>query len=190
MGAILTQNTSWKNVEKAIGNLKRARLLDPRKLARVPKGRLERLLRPSGFFRVKAQRLRSFLKYLEGDYRFNLSKMKRHPLPRLRRELLGVPGIGPETADSILLYALDKPAFVIDAYTRRIFQRHRLISDGASYEEVQRHFADVLPPSVRRFNEYHALLVRVGKDLCKKRTPLCSQCPLNGFLGFRWRGES
>lgn len=140
VGAILTQNTAWTNVEKAIANLKRGRLLHPKKLLRLPPERLAALIQPAGYFNVKTKRLRNFLKFLTNGYHGRVATMKRRPWPALRQELLAVNGIGPETADSILLYALGKPVFVIDAYTKRILSRHYLAKKETSYEDLQRFF--------------------------------------------------
>lgn len=180
VGAILTQNTSWKNVSVAIHNLKKARALTPRGLRRLSPTALERLIRPSGYFRVKARRLRSFLDFLFRRYRGNLSRMFRIPLAELREELLGVNGIGPETADSILLYAGELPTFVVDAYTRRIFHRHLLLKENGTYDETKRLFQENLPVDVRLYNEYHALIVNLGKDYCRPR-PRCEDCPIEGL---------
>lgn len=177
MGAILTQNTAWGNVERALAALRARRLLDPARLSGLPLPRLARLIRPSGTFRVKARRLRAFLAYLLARHRGSLARLSRAPLDSLRAELLGVPGIGPETADSILLYAVGRPVFVVDAYTRRVLARHRLLSPRASYEEVRAFFERHLPQDPRLFNEYHALLVAVGKHYCRSR-PRCAECPL------------
>ncbi|MBM3246770.1 MAG: endonuclease III domain-containing protein [Candidatus Omnitrophica bacterium] len=178
VGAILTQNTSWANVEKAIANLKRNRLLEPAKLYQIPQKRLAGLIRPAGYYNIKAKRLRNFLRFLLEDYKGNLSSMSAADTPALRQALLAVNGIGPETADSILLYALDKPVFVVDAYTRRIFFRHRLIKEGAAYQEIQDLFMKNLKKDVELFNEYHALLVKLGKDFCLKTKPRCEICPI------------
>jgi len=177
VGAILTQNAAWPNVERAIANLKRARKLDPRAILALSGAELQRLIRPSGFFRVKARRLRSFVDYFVTQYQGSIARMRREPLARLRPELLAVHGVGPETADSMLLYALDKPVFVVDAYTRRILERHRLIAHKAGYEDVRAVFEDSLPRRVKLYNEYHALLVRLAKTHCRPK-PHCDDCPL------------
>jgi endonuclease-3 related protein len=182
VGAILTQNTAWSNVERAIFNLRKARVLHPDRLRRVPKARLARLLRPSGYFNVKAGRLRSFLGWFHLRFGGSLDRMFATPLGRLREELLGVNGIGRETADSILCYAGDLPVFVVDAYTRRILSRHGLSDPGADYEEVRVLFERSLPQKVSVYNECHALLVNVGKNFCRPRNPRCEQCPLEPFL--------
>jgi endonuclease-3 related protein len=184
VGAILTQNTAWTNVERAIANLKRAGLLSPDSLARVSLGTLAGPLRPSGYFRVKARRLRSLILHLRRHHGGRLQRMLARPLPTVRAELLTIPGIGPETADSILLYAGNHPVFVVDAYTRRIFSRHRLVSPEVSYERLQRTFMEHLPRDPALFNEYHALLVHVGKEFCRSR-PRCGPCPLRFDLGGR-----
>jgi endonuclease III related protein len=179
LGAVLTQNTSWANVEKAIANLKKKRLLKLDKLYRLPQRRLSALIRPAGYYNVKAKRLKNFLKFLIAAYGGDLKQMRRKGAGVLRRRLLGINGIGPETADSILLYALNKPVFVVDAYTRRIFSRHRFIDPGADYRQLQELFMQGLKKDVKLFNEYHALLVRLGKEFCLKNKPKCGLCPLN-----------
>lgn len=177
VGAILTQNTAWANVERAIANLRAAGALSPRALRDRPLGELARLIRPSGYFNIKAHRLRAFIDHLFTRHGGDLRRMLRHPSDRLRAELLAIPGIGPETADSILLYAANRPVFVVDAYTRRILARHRLVSPAIDYHALQALFAGHLPHDPRLFNEYHALLVRVGKEFCRAR-PRCEACPL------------
>lgn len=179
VGAILTQNTSWANVEKAIGNLKQKKLLAPRKLYRLPREKLAALIKPAGYFNIKTKRLKNFLDFFLKTYKGNLKKMAPLDSASLRQELLGVNGIGPETADSILLYALHKPVFVIDAYTKRILLRHRLIREDADYDEIQNLFMQNLKDKLNLFNEYHALLVRLGKEFCLKKKPRCQICPLN-----------
>jgi len=177
VGAILTQNTSWANVEKAIANLKSADRLTPEALRALDHAQLAELIRPAGYFNVKAKRLMSFLNWLFENYGGRLQDLESVNAHRLRAELLSVKGIGPETADSILLYAFDRPIFVVDAYTARVAVRHHLIEPDASYEQLQDLFQSNLPQDVRLFNEYHALLVRVGKEFCKP-TPKCPACPL------------
>jgi endonuclease III related protein len=179
VGAILTQNTSWRNVEKAIQRLKMNGVLNPGGIHHLKKSQLAPLIRSSGYYRIKADRLKSFVDFLFEGYGGDLKRMKRERLAELRKELLGVKGIGPETADSILLYGLEKPIFVVDAYTKRILSRHGMISEKASYEEVQKLFMDHLPPDEKLFNEYHALFVHLGKMVCKK-SPKCDICPLKG----------
>jgi endonuclease-3 related protein len=178
VGAILTQNTSWQNVEKAIRNLKKAGVLHPQRLLGLPQRRLAGLIRPAGYYNIKAERLKEFLNFFARDYRAQVRRMSLAGLARLRQQLLSVKGIGPETADSILLYALQKPAFVVDAYTKRILARHRLISEDAEYKEVQNLFLKNLKKEVKLFNEYHALLVKLGKEFCLKNKPKCQNCPL------------
>ena len=180
VGAILTQNTTWKNVEKAINNLKRANLLEPKALYRLPYEILVELIHPVGFFNIKAKRLKAFLNFLFEEFQGNLEEMFSLEMEGLRKKLLSIPGIGPETADSILLYAGGKPSFVVDAYTRRILSRHGLIHEEASYEEIRELFMDHLPSDVGLFNEYHALLVELGKRFCKTK-PHCKGCPLEVF---------
>ncbi len=179
IGAILTQNTNWKNVERAIQNLKDAGVLDLEGLLRLPEDRLTELIRPAGYFRVKARRLRAFLEWLRNKGGFE--PLQHQSLEQLRQELLQVYGIGPETADSILLYALNRPVFVIDAYTRRILGRHG-VRPGKSYEDYRRWFEQRLPRETWLFNEFHALLVEIGKRYCK-RDPQCEGCPVQGVWG-------
>jgi endonuclease-3 related protein len=178
VGAILTQNTAWTNVEKAMANLKRARLLYPGRMHRVHAARLARLIRPSGYFNLKAKKLKAFTRYLFAEHRGGLARLFRFDTATLREELLAVYGIGPETADSIILYAARQPIFVIDAYTRRIMARLGLARDDASYDQLQRLFMENLPREEPLFNEYHALLVALGKNICKKSVPRCAECPL------------
>ncbi|MBN1509335.1 MAG: endonuclease III domain-containing protein [Sedimentisphaerales bacterium] len=178
VGAILTQNTSWSNVAKAIANLNTAGRLEPTALHALDTGELETLIRPAGYFRLKAKRLRNFTQWLFDDYEGSLERLDEIDTRRLREELLGISGIGPETADSILLYALDRPVFVVDTYTARVAVRHGLIEPELTYDQLQDLFASNLEADVSLFNEYHALLVHVGKDFCKPK-PKCAGCPLN-----------
>ncbi len=182
VGAVLTQNTSWKNVERAIHNLREADLLEPHALDGVPVEELEELIRPAGYFRIKAKRLRSLLKFLIERYDGSLDAMFQTSLSELREQLLGVHGIGPETADSILLYAGELPSFVVDAYTHRVFARHGWIGFDADYHQIQDYIQGELPQDVPLYNEYHALLVRLGKDFCRKTNPKCRECPLHDLL--------
>ena len=188
VGAILTQNTSWKNVEKAIENLREKGVLTCHGIHHLRKSQLAALIRPSGYFRIKAERLKAFIDFLILNYEGSLERMRSEPLGGLRGKLLAVRGIGPETADSILLYGLKKPAFVVDAYTRRVLTRHRVVPEKASYDEVQRFFMDPLPADERLFNEYHALIVRLGKTVCNK-TPKCDICPIKGIEHRAWSKE-
>jgi endonuclease-3 related protein len=177
VGAILTQNTAWRNVEKAIKNLKDQKLLSPQKLFDLPHSELANLIRPVGYYNIKTRRLKSLLAFLKEKYHFNLTKMSKTDTSILRAELLGVSGVGNETADSILLYAFNRPVFVVDAYTKRVFARHKLFSSKATYSEIQQIFMDNLPKDVKIYNEYHALIVRLAKEHCKKE-PECQNCPL------------
>ncbi|HEX9021912.1 MAG TPA: endonuclease III domain-containing protein, partial [Nitrospirota bacterium] len=170
------------NVEKAIANLKQGRLLTPTRLFGTPPRTLASHLRPSGYFNIKTKRLKHLLSFLMDGYGGSIRKMFAEDPVVLRRKLLEVNGIGPETADSILLYAGEKPVFVVDAYTRRIFSRHGFIASDAGYHEMQRLFMDSLPRDPRLYNEYHALIVRLGKERCKKSNPLCEGCPLEPYL--------
>lgn len=178
VGAILTQNTNWENVERAILNLKKARVLTPTALYAISIARLAGLIRPAGYFNIKAKRLKNFLHFFFNEYKGSFEAMSREEAKVLREKLLHVNGIGPETADSILLYALNKPIFVVDAYTKRIFYRHNMILRDAEYHAVQNVFESGLDKDVRMFNEYHALIVRLGKEFCRPR-PRCEKCPLN-----------
>jgi len=182
VGAVLVQNTSWQNVRRAIGTLRDSDLLEPHALYAVPEAELQELIRPVGYFRIKAKRLRSLLKFFIERYDGSIEAMFRTSLSELREQLLGVHGIGPETADSILLYAGGLPSFVVDAYTYRIFSRHGWISFDDGYEQIQEYFQNGLPDDAAMYNEYHALLVRLGKDYCRKTGPKCAVCPLRELL--------
>ncbi len=179
VGAILTQNTAWINVEQAITNLRRARLLTPSAIKRIPLPQLAQLIRPAGYFNLKAKKLKAFVRFLFERYHGKLADLFQLDLGTLRDELLAVYGIGPETADSIILYAARKPIFVVDAYTRRIFARLGLAHDQASYADLQALFMANLPHDVPLFNEYHALMVALGKNICVARVPRCPGCPLS-----------
>jgi endonuclease-3 related protein len=170
VGAILTQNTAWRNVTKAITNLKARNLLSPRALYDVP-----------GYYNIKARRLKHFADFLYQESDGDLDRLLAENLDTLRERLLSVNGIGPETADSILLYAGKKPTFVVDAYTRRILFRHNLIPEEGPYDELQSFFMDCLEPDPKMFNEYHALLVHLGHTYCLRREPKCGECPAKGW---------
>lgn len=177
VGAVLTQNTAWHNVAQAIANLQREGLLEPEALLRAEPDRVKALLAPAGYYNIKYDRLMGLLRFLDG-YGMDLERLRSLPLETLRVELLEVKGVGPETADSILLYALQRPVFVVDAYTRRLFSRLGYESmPQASYSEVQHFFMDALPPDTSLYNEFHALIVVHCKDTCKKK-PLCEGCCL------------
>lgn len=178
VGAILTQNTNWANVAKAIDNLKRHKVLTVQKLYRLRQKRLAGLIRSAGYYNIKARRLKNFLDFFIRNYQGNIRKLSRVNTQGLRAKLLSVNGIGQETADSILLYALNKPVFVADAYTRRILSRHKIVKPDAGYPEIQKIFTQNLKEDQKLFNEYHALLVRLGKDFCLKNKPKCDTCPL------------
>ncbi|WP_206202403.1 endonuclease III domain-containing protein [Thermodesulfobacterium sp. TA1] len=181
VGAILTQNATWKNVEKAINNLKQKGFLNPQALYELSLDKLAELIKPSGFYNLKAKRLKTFVEFLVVNYQGDLNLMFQQPLPKIREELLNLKGLGKETVDSILLYAGNLPVFVVDAYTYRILNRHLLISEEANYDEIQAFFMENLPLDPALFNEYHALLVACGKTFCKKVTPVCDPCPLKGI---------
>jgi endonuclease-3 related protein len=181
VGAVLTQNTAWSNVERAIANLKRARALTPQAIAAAPHKRLASWLKPSGYFNIKAKRLKAMCRWLIGQGGVRaLARMNTHDL---RAALIAVHGIGPETADDIVLYAFERPAFVIDAYTRRLFARLGLISGNEGYETLRHMFENTLKPDVRIFNEYHALIVAHGKAVCRTR-PRCAVCCLSDICRF------
>jgi len=182
VGAILTQNTSWTNVEKAIENLKQADMLDLARLRDVHPRTLARLIKPSGYFNIKAKRLKAFVDWTWEEFGGDLDAMFERDVRSLREDLLSVKGIGPETADSILLYAGGLPVFVVDAYTYRICRRHRLILEDATYDEIAEFFTDCLPEDVALYNEYHALLVVLGKTICKRRKPRCEVCPVRDLF--------
>jgi endonuclease-3 related protein len=186
VGAVLTQNTNWSNVSKAIDNLKNENLMTFEKLHELPVESLAQKIKPAGYFNIKAARLKNLLNFIGTEYGGSLEDMFALEKQCLREEILTVKGIGPETADSILLYAGNKPVFVVDAYTHRIFTRHDLVSPEDGYYELQEYFMLSLPEDTALFNEYHALIVRLGKEFCKKSKPLCRQCPLGTLDGFEY----
>lgn len=177
VGAILTQNTSWSNVKKAIANLKNADCLTAQKLYDLKIEELAQLIRPAGYYNIKAKRLKNFINWFVKEYSGDFKLLEDVNTNRLREELLSINGVGRETADSILLYALDRPIFVIDAYTARIAVRHHLIDPGADYEELRYLFESNLKQDVHLYNEFHALLVRTGYEFCKPK-PRCPSCPI------------
>ena len=180
-GAILTQNTAWSNVEKAISSLRNAGVLSQRKLRAMPVNRLAKLIKPAGYYNIKAERLKNFVNFLFREYQGSIKKMFAVPTDRLRQELLKIKGVGNETADSIILYAAEKPVFVVDAYTRRILLRHQIIPQEYKYEQIQSIFEKNLPRDHLLYNEFHALIVKLGKDYCRKK-PQCKLCPLSGMI--------
>lgn len=211
VGAFLTQNTAWTNVERALRRLRAEGVLNLDGIRRTPMPKLAQMIRSSGYFRQKAQRLKNFVSYLDARYRGSLERMFAQPTDKLREELLALNGVGPETADSILLYAGGHPVFVVDAYTRRVFERHGLITTKARYEDIRRLVERALPqalppdwdqppasplagrrrhkfairratPAARAFDEFHALLVQTAKHHCLKAQAQCSGCPLERFL--------
>ncbi len=182
VGAVLTQNTNWGNVEKAINNLKQVDKLSARAIHEMENGELARLIRPAGYFNIKAKRLKSLIKWFMDRFDGDIEEMFSQDPQGLREELLSVNGIGPETADSILLYAGNLLSFVVDAYTYRVLVRHQLILEESTYDDIKSFFEDNLPKDVALYNEYHALLVQVGKTYCKPRKPDCQTCPLSEFL--------
>lgn len=180
VGAILTQNTNWSNVEKAIGVLKEKKLLNPKKLYQLKTKKLGLLIKSAGYYNLKAARLKNFLKFFFEQYAAQIKLMAAVEVLSLRKQLLEINGIGPETADSILLYAIKKPVFVVDAYTKRIFLRHGLIKEEADYNSIQNFIMTNLKKNIKLFGEFHALLVKLGKEYCRKQNPKCKICPLNG----------
>lgn len=180
VGAVLTQNTAWGNVEKAISNLRQAGMLDPHKIAAVPQEQLARLIRPSGYFNIKARRLKSLVNWFVDNCEGDPEQLYAFSTEALREALLSVKGVGRETADSIVLYAADKPTFVVDAYTFRILYRHHLVDDDADYESIKELFESNLSEEVSLYKEYHALIVQVGKNHCKPKAK-CNGCPLAVF---------
>ncbi len=181
VGAILTQNTNWSNVAKAIDNLREEGLLEPAALHHLPAEELAELIRPAGYYRLKAARLKNLLDLLFERFEGSLEQMLSAPLDELRELLLGVNGIGSETADSILLYAGGYPTFVVDTYTHRVFKRHGWIEDEADYHALKDYLESGLERSAPLYNEYHALLVKVGKEHCGTK-PRCEGCPLEALL--------
>ena len=183
VGAILTQNTNWQNVEKAIAALKRAGVLSLPAMASLGAGELAEYIRPAGYYNIKAGRLQNLFTMIAEHWDNDLDYLLQQPAPVLREQLLSVKGIGPETADSMVLYAAGQPIFVVDAYTHRILARHEVIPDDYDYFQIQEIFMDNLNEDAALFNEYHALLVQVGKQFCKKSRPQCGGCPLAGVGG-------
>jgi endonuclease-3 related protein len=182
VGAVLVQNTNWQNVKKAIDRLRAAEVLEPHALYQVPTEELEELIRPTGYFRLKARRLRSLLELVVERYDGSLEAIFSTGLSASREQLLAVHGIGPETADSILLYAGELPVFVVDTYTHRVLARHGWIGFDADYHAIQDYLQSGLPEDVPLYNEFHALLVYLGKHYCRKSKPQCEQCPLVELL--------
>jgi len=182
VGAILTQSTAWGNVELAVANLHSAKLLTPSAMLRVRTSRLATLIRPSGYFRQKAKKLKAFVRFLQADYKGSVARMFQTPTDQLREKLLEVHGIGLETADSILLYGGNHPIFVVDAYTHRILGRHGITDGKADYEKVRSLIENSIPRQAELFNEFHALIVNTGKNWCRKSAPHCEKCPLRPLL--------
>ncbi len=177
VGAVLTQNTNWSNVEKAIVNLKRAEALNAESIHEMKTDRLASLIKPAGYFNIKAKRLKAFIEFLMNEYHGSMKRMAGEKMETLRAKLLTIHGIGSETADSILLYALEKPIFVIDAYTKRVLSRHNIVRNNESYEKIQELFHSTFTRNAKLFNEYHALFVKLGKTYCITK-PRCEGCPL------------
>ncbi len=183
VGAVLTQNTSWKNVERAIMQMKRNGLLSLETLNVLGMEKLAELIRPSGYYNIKADRLREVVRFLSENG--GIEVLSTRDTKGLRKDLLNIKGVGEETADSVLLYAFERPVFVVDAYTRRIFSRLGMLSERSRYSEIQRFFQDSLTESVKLFNEYHALIVRHGKEICRAKNPKCGECPLGEICEYK-----
>lgn len=181
VGAILVQNTNWQNVEKALSNLQNDGMLTFEALVAMPMEELAEYIRPSGFFNVKAKRLKALLAMIEEEYSGDLQCLLVDELWVAREKLLRVKGVGEETADSILLYAANQPIFVVDSYTHRVFSRHNLLDEETDYSTIQETFMSNLEEDVQLYNEYHALIVAVAKKYCRKKKPLCDKCPLQGI---------
>ncbi|MBU1702674.1 MAG: endonuclease III domain-containing protein [Candidatus Eisenbacteria bacterium] len=181
IGAILTQNTAWTNVEKALQNLKTEPCLNLAALRSIPEDDLARIIRPSGAFRQKARKLKSFVQFMDESYEGSLRRMARTDTSKLRGELLSIWGIGPETADSILLYAFDRPVFVVDTYTKRVTTRHKWAPGSIGYPDLQNFFMNRLPSDIELYNDFHAQIVWLGKNYCKAK-PSCVGCPLEDLL--------
>jgi len=181
VGAILTQNTNWTNVSRAIATLREYNLLSFDALNDLSPDMLAEYIRPAGYYRLKAGRLKNLLILIRDRFDGDPENLFALDVPAMRRELLSVSGIGPETADSIILYAAEKPIFVVDAYTHRMLCRHDRIDEDADYHAIQELFMDTLPEDVALYNEFHALIVRLGKEFCKKSKPRCQECPLLGL---------
>jgi endonuclease-3 related protein len=182
VGAVLVQNTAWRNVERAIEQLRQAGVMEPAALYALPVDELAELIRPAGYYRLKAKRLRNLLAFVLEEYGGSLNAMFAADLTTLRQQLLAIQGIGPATADAILLYAGGLPTFVVDTYTHRILSRHGWIGYDADYHQIKDFFESNLPADAPLYNEYHALLVRVGKDYCRRSAPRCEGCPLVQML--------
>ncbi len=180
VGAVLTQNTNWKNVERAILNLKQAEMLSLEKISALPQAALAEYLRPAGYYNIKAGRLQNLFRMINDRYQGDLEQLFGEETEQLRSCLLAVKGIGPETADSITLYAANRPVFVVDTYTHRILTRHNIIDEQSGYYDIQELFVDNLESDAGLFNEYHALIVQTGKEYCRKKNPRCDECPLKG----------
>jgi endonuclease-3 related protein len=183
VGAVLTQNTNWGNVEKAIVNLRDANQLNFRTMVNLAVDELAEYIRPAGYYNIKARRLKNLFQMIVDEYEGEVQFLLEDSLENARENLLRVKGVGPETADSILLYAAEKPIFVVDTYTHRVFSRHEIVAEENDYYNLQQEFMDSLPEDVSLFNEYHALIVAVAKEFCKKGRPRCKECPLHGVGG-------
>jgi endonuclease-3 related protein len=181
IGAILTQNTSWANAEKAIRNLKTYDLLDPQKILDLDPDTLALAIKPAGTYNLKAKRLKNFVSWFLLRHQADVAKLRTMDPARLRGELLEIPGIGPETADALLLYALEIPTFVVDRYTYRVLTRHALAGEESTYDDLKDLFERALPRERELYNEFHALLVAVGKEFCRAK-PRCDRCPLRKYL--------
>ena len=181
VGAVLTQNTSWKNVDKAIRNMKAQGVMDMGRLYEIKTSDLADIIRPAGFYNIKSKRLKNFINVVYEEFAGSINNIRSIDTDQLRPLLLGINGMGPETVDSILLYALNRPVFVVDAYTKRFLKNHGLRTNTGDYHEIQSYFQENLPSDTYLFNEYHALIVALCQTYCKK-IPLCGDCPLKEDL--------
>ncbi|MCK5450153.1 MAG: endonuclease III domain-containing protein [Candidatus Omnitrophica bacterium] len=181
IGAILTQNTAWANVEKAVKTLSAEKLLDPYKILKTSDSRLEGYIRSAGYNKTKVRRLKNVSRFIINECDGEISRLKREDINTIRKKLLEVKGIGPETADSVLLYVLGKPVFIASAYARRIFFRHNLVDENITYRDLQDLVFENFPRSRKKLNQFHALIVETGKNFCKKKKPLCAECPLKSL---------
>lgn len=184
IGAILTQQSTWTNVEKALSNLKEANILTPNDIVSLPLNNLKQIIKPSGFFNQKAEHLRRLSKYILDFYGGNIELLFDKDKKNLREELLELKGVGKETADSIILYGAEKTEFVVDAYTKRIYSRLKLVEENINYDDLKKYIINEIPEELLFYQEFHGLIVLLGKSICKKKNPNCLECPLNSKCNF------
>ncbi len=188
IGAILTQAAAWKNVEIAIENLKAEKILNPAGIKNTRQNQLKKLIKSAGYYNAKSRKLKEFVNFLYKNYGGDLNLLLNQPKNKLRKDLLSIWGIGPETADSIVLYAAHKPSFVVDAYTKRIFSRLGVIDNGIDYESLKKFFENNLPENLGIYKEFHALIVELGKKNCRTK-PVCGGCPFGYSCRFNFKDE-